>query len=38
MDTRDAGRIGAAVTSSKLTREGRSKAAKKGWKKRKASK
>lgn len=35
MDTRKAGRMGALITNSKLTKEIRSKAAKKGWRNRK---
>lgn len=35
MDTRQAGRLGAIKTNEILTPEGRSKAAKKGWKNRK---
>ncbi len=31
MDTKEAGRRGAIITNGKLTKEGRSKAAKKGW-------
>lgn len=37
MDTKIAGRMGALVTNKKLTTEGRRKAAKKGWRKRKAT-
>ena len=38
MDTREAGRMGAIITNQKLTTEGRRKAAKKGWIKRRANK
>lgn len=37
MDTREAGRMGALITNTKLTTEGRQKAARKGWRKRKAA-
>lgn len=36
MDTREAGRMGAKITNEKLTTEKRRKAARMGWKKRKA--
>jgi hypothetical protein len=35
MDTKEAGRMGALITNSKLTTEGRRKAAKKGWRNKK---
>lgn len=38
MDTRKAGAMGAKITNAKLTKEGRSKAAKKGWRRRKIKK
>ena len=37
MDTKKAGRMGALITNQKLTKEGRSKAAKKGWRNRRKS-
>lgn len=38
MDTKEAGRRGALITNKKLTKEGRSKAAKKGWRNKKKKK